>query len=193
MTRVLVVVPLKRFDKAKSRLGSRYDVATRARIAEMLARRVLDAVADAFPDAARVVLGEEALRSFAESASASLVLESDAPSLGAKLDAALDARAWDVAYVVMGDLPDVSTSDLHAMRDAPADVVLAEGADGVGTNAMRLGSPRRFALAFAEPASCDIHDARARAAGLTVARLRLSSLARDLDRPSDLVESDELP
>lgn len=191
MSRVVVLVPLKPFERAKSRLGGHYDDATRARIARTLAERVLGAVVRAFPDADRIVVGEPSIAGFARENGARLVEEPIAGSLGAKLDATLDALTWDLALVVMGDLPDVSVTDLVSLRDADADLALAEGADGVGTNAMMLRAPRRLELAFAEPASCDLHEARARSAGLRVARLRLGSLARDLDRPSDLTEDEE--
>src|SRR5690242_3868742 len=68
-----VLVPLKPFTLAKSRLGSSFDPEARARIAERLARRVLRAAASAFPDATLYVVASSALADFAASNAAELL------------------------------------------------------------------------------------------------------------------------
>ena len=170
MSRVLVLVPLKPWGRAKSRLGSRYDAASRARIAEARARRVLASLERAFPDADRAIVGEDSLTEFARETNVRLIPEPEGASLGEKLDATLESEVWDVAFVVMGDLPDVDPDDLRTLAAVDGDVVLAEGVDGVGTNAIRLAHPRGIRLAFAEPSSCDVHESRAPEAGHSAGR-----------------------
>lgn len=184
-----VLVPLKPFALAKSRLGSGFDDATRARIAERLARHVLSIASASFPGAVHVV-AVASMATFVNECDATLVQESSAAhSLGEVVDAALDelaTRGYGRALVLMGDLPDASPSALSALADHAADVVVAESDDGRGTNALVVRLPRAFAMAFAEEGSGLTHESRARAAGLRVARMRDAAFLRDLDRPSDL-------
>lgn len=191
MRPLAVLVPLRPFGRGKTRLGQSFDEATRAGLAQGMATRTMEAAAQAFPEAERFVVGERELLSFALACSAELIEQpEDVQGLAAAVDLALDrlaSRGFLRALVLMGDLPDVLADELRELDLLEPDVVLAENATGHGTNAMLLRLPVAFRTALGDPFSADLHATRAHEAGCRVARLRLRSLARDVDLPTDLL------
>lgn len=191
--RVAVLVPLKPFARAKSRLGSRFDEASRAKIAERLARHVLNVLHAALPHDAIYVVAERSLFDFAREHGATLIEEGHGEvGLPQIVDAALADLAelgHSRAVVVMGDLPDLDVGSVRALA-AIDGVALAESDDGLGTNALSLPLPAPFRTAFAEAESGLVHEARARIAEVPLTRVRVRAFLRDLDRPADLRDHD---
>lgn len=191
------VIPIKRFERGKSRLGERLSDAERAQLSRSMFERVLTAslacpelggvlvLTDA-PDIARDVRqrGAEALED----------PDAGAPRLGALIDAAfahLRAQGVGVALVLMADLPRVEPSDLTAMLAAldHSDLAVAPDLRGVGTNALalRLGpAADRFKTAFGGPESLRLHMRYARELGLRAHVEENPRLGLDLDTPADL-------
>lgn len=190
MKSLAVLLPLRPFGRGKTRLAESFDEATRAGIAHGLALRAMAAAAEAFPGADRFLTGERELESFASATGAELLEQPrDVHGLAPAVDAALsalDARGYARAVVMMGDLPDVVAEDLRELDQLEPDVAFAENASGHGTNAMMLRLPAAFQTAFGDPFSAELHSTRAHAAGCRIVRVRLASLARDVDLPSDL-------
>lgn len=95
--------------------------------------------------------------------------------------------------VMHADIPTLTKEELTQLLAAGhgAPVVIAASRDG-GTNALLLTPPGAIAFRFG-PQSADAHEAAARAAGCDVARLVLTHLSRDVDRPEDLAEAIRLP
>jgi coenzyme F420-0:L-glutamate ligase/coenzyme F420-1:gamma-L-glutamate ligase len=88
--------------------------------------------------------------------------------------------------VIHADIPTLVEEEVAALVAAGAEsaVVIAESVDG-GTNALLLSPPDAIGFHFG-PNSAAAHAAAARAARLSVAKLTLPFLSRDLDTPDDL-------
>jgi 2-phospho-L-lactate guanylyltransferase len=102
--------------------------------------------------------------------------------------ARLATAGAEAVLIVQGDLPQIGADDVAAILTAlPAApfVRAVPTADG-GTSALLLCPPGVIAPAFG-PDSFVQHETAARAAGVVFERLALAPLARDLDRPEDLV------
>jgi 2-phospho-L-lactate guanylyltransferase len=191
------VIPIKRFERGKTRLGERLSDAERSQLSQSMFERVLAAslacpelhgalvLTDA-PDIARAVRdrGAEVLED----------PEAGTPRLGALIDTAfayLRAQGVGVALVLMADLPRVEASDLTAMLAAleHADLALAPDLRGVCTNALALRfgpAAERFKTAFGGPESLELHMRYARELGLRAKVEENPRLALDLDTPADL-------
>lgn len=197
------VIPIKRFERGKTRLRERLSDLDRARLSQSMFERVLNAslacpqldgalvLTDAV-DIARDVRarGADVLVDPALAADAQLT----AARLGALIDAAfshLRAQGVGVALVLMGDLPRVEPSDLTALLAAldGADLALAPDLRGECTNALALRfgpAADRFRTAFGGPGSLELHANAARALGLRVRVETNPRLGLDLDTPADL-------
>jgi 2-phospho-L-lactate guanylyltransferase len=184
-----VLIPLKRLDAAKSRLGSALSGAERRRLmAAMIAHVVRAALA---AETGRVVLASS---------------DPDAPALAAELGvgcvsdgglawntglaharASLPSPAAAVLYLA-GDLPLLEADDLAAVlaAGATATAVIGRAHDG-GTNALWVSPADAFTPAFGARGSAGVHAALAGSAGLRPVLLDRPGLARDVDTPADLV------
>lgn len=198
-TAVHALIPIKRFDRGKTRLRERLDEATRLALARRMFERVLDACLGCSRLAGVLVLTDaDDIATFARAKGASVL--ADAIEAGAEpgrlagiVDAGiarLHAQGAAGALVLMADLPELEVRDLEAMLDALAghDLVLAPDRRGRCTNALalRLLPHTAFGTAFGRPDSLEAHQARARALGLRVAVHSNPRLALDVDIPADL-------
>ena len=184
----VAVLPVKRFDAAKSRLGDEHD---RPAIAADMVERVLAALCDAASlDRVLVVTGDEAAAGQARAAGAEVVGEprpeghSAAAALG--VSRALELGA-DRVLLVPGDCPLLRAADVDGLlgRHEGAGVVVVPDRHGTGTNALLLCPPRAIAPAFG-PGSRERHVGLARAAGVPVAVDEVPALLLDVDTPDDL-------
>jgi 2-phospho-L-lactate guanylyltransferase len=186
------VVPIKAFERAKSRLSSVLPDADRVRLARGLFDHVL-AVLGRCPELDGILVITDS-PSVAELVGARAeVVRERAPSgsLGLTVDAALAqlaARGVGAALVLMADLPHLEPADVNQllalMRDC--DVVVAPDAHEQGTNALGLAPPDLLATSFGRADSFARHCAEATRAGLRLGVHRSSRLAFDLDAPEDL-------
>jgi 2-phospho-L-lactate guanylyltransferase len=185
-----IVVLIKDFSTAKSRLAPVLEPQPRRRLAEMTAARALDAALALAPTLA--VCGSVEAADLARLRGAALVVE---PSPSGQNPAAMrglaevSERGAESALVLSSDLPlidEPAIRRLLAHTDIPGALVIAASADGrQGTNALYLRPPMDFSLHFGE-ASLPKFAAEAR---LRVRRFIVHedpSLALDLDEPSDL-------
>jgi 2-phospho-L-lactate guanylyltransferase len=204
--RAQAVIPIKRFERGKTRLRERLSNAARAQLSQSMFERVLDAsltcaeldgalvLTDA-PEIARAVRerGANALED------RDLLLLEANPSLpvarlGRLIDAAfahLRGQGVRRALVLMADLPRVEPGDLIALLAAldDADIALAPDRRGECTNALALRfgpAANRFRTAFGGPGSLEQHAKSARDLGLRVRIENNPRLGLDLDTPADL-------
>jgi 2-phospho-L-lactate guanylyltransferase len=199
-----VVIPIKRFERGKTRLRERLSDAERAQLSQSMFERVLNASLGCAELAGALVLtdapaiardvrqrGADVLEDPALGADTQLTA---APRLGLLIDAGfahLRTQGVGVAVVLMGDLPWVEPADLTALLAAldDADLALAPDLRGECTNALALRfgpATNRFRTAFGAPGSLELHTKAARELGL---RLRVENnprLGLDLDTPADL-------
>lgn len=186
------VLPVKRFDAAKQRLGAGIDEERRHALVAAMLRDVLEAVGDArMIERTIVVSGEPAAQGLAHESGAEVVDDPDDaghPEAALIGIAAAQAGGASCAVLVPGDCPLLDPRDLDRLLTAVPDPYVAVVPDrhGTGTNALLLCPPDAIRPAFGE-GSCERHLEAARSAGLPHGVERLDSLALDLDTPADLI------
>ena len=194
------LVPVKRFDQGKSRLGELLDDTARAALARTMFDRVVGEVLSGLVASGElagtlvVTDGQDvAARARARGAEASL---SPGVGPGRKLGtivdealALLSTRGAGAALVIMGDLPALEADDVRALAALLAghDLVLAPDAAGTGTNALALRLPAPMPTRFRGGESLADHVADARAGHLRVAMCDRPGLRFDVDQPEDYV------
>lgn len=192
------LVPVKRFDQGKSRLGEVLDASARAELARAMLDRVVgqvlrDLVAAGDLGGTLVVTdGEEVAERARTHGAAAALLAGVGPGrrLGAIVDeglADLAARGAGAALVIMGDLPALGADDVRALAALLEghDVVLAPDASGRGTNALAMRLPAPMPTRFRGGDSLEDHLAEARGRGLRVATCERPGFQLDLDVPED--------
>lgn len=188
--RATAIVPIKRFDRAKSRLEATAAAAHRPALAEaMLADVLLGLRESRLVDRIVVVSGEPAARTIAERAGADHLDDPD--------DAGHSEAAWigiadavahgaDCVVLVPGDCPLLDSVELDRELDAQAPgVAVIPDRHGTGTNGLILSPPDAIVPAFG-PGSRDRHLELARSAGVRCRIATVQSMALDLDTGEDL-------
>lgn len=196
-----VLVPMKRFSAAKSRLRGHIDDTARAELARAMFERVLSAALSCELVTSTYVLTNGAdVAALAESRGARVLADpQDSPDatrgawLGRLIDwglAALAQRGVTRAIVLMGDLPLIEPHDLRALCEAldAHDMVATPDQRATSTNALGVHLPFASRTAFGLPDSYAQHVMLARAAGLALCELTNARLAHDVDHPEDLSE-----
>ncbi len=185
-----IVVLIKDFRTAKSRLSPAMEPAQRQALAAMTAARALDAALAVGPTLA--VCGSEEAADLAQSRGATVILESEPGGQNPAARRGLDdvsLRGAESALVISSDLPLVDADDLRRMlahADEPGPIAVAASADGrQGTNALYLRPPGDFDLHFGA-ASLPRFAQEARLRGRRFVVHDDPALALDLDEPSDL-------
>ena len=150
---VSVVVPIRAFENAKSRLGAVLDAEERRDLVEGLLRRTVSvALAATGVDEVVVVSPDPEVLAVARDAGARPLLQSSR-GLNPALAEARSTVTSRRLMVVPGDLPGLSTGDLEAILAAGTatgspSVVLAPDRHGRGTNALLLDPPDAIDPAF---------------------------------------------
>ena len=185
-----MVVPIKAFTSAKSRLSDKLDPDRRACLAQAAADRVLRAVADcplvdlrlAVVDtdlAARMALH----RNFEVLQRPDLLGQSAAVSAG--FSAAIKRGATNI-LTVSADIPLVRPKDIdEILRPRPPVLVMVSDREGLGTNAMRLDPAIDLHFHFG-PDSLAMHKREAAALRLPVKVIDNRRVRLDIDTPDDI-------
>jgi len=189
--RTLAILPVKRFELAKTRLHDQLAPQQRRRLAAAMVTDVLDTLVETPGLDAVVVTNEPAVASLA-SARGATVLEDGAES--GQSDAALVgiAHALEQSYaralLVPGDCPALARADLRTLlgrASAPPAVTIVADRHGSGTNALLLTPPDAIEPGFG-PGSFERHRRRASAAGASWHVESPAGLALDVDTAEDL-------
>jgi 2-phospho-L-lactate guanylyltransferase len=187
MTRVVLL--MKDFELAKTRLSSVLDPAARRVIATDFALAALDAVGPG----ALVVAGSESAARVARVTGNEVVVEERAggqnPAARLGIEAAVE-RGADAVLLLSSDLPLIDApvvARLLAWADGqPRPVVVAVPAIGRGgTNALYLAPPDAIELHFGDDSLAKF-EADARSRGVRFETYDSPELALDVDEPSDL-------
>jgi 2-phospho-L-lactate guanylyltransferase len=193
--RTAAILPVKRFDRAKSRLGASVADTLRGQLARAMVADVLRALAGtATIERTIVVTSEPSVRDSAAELGALVVPDSDELSQSAAV--ALGVRAalaggFDRVLCIPGDCPALDPVELDALlapngdSDAAAQVVIVPDRHGTGTNGLLLTPPGAISPSFG-PDSCARHRALALAAGASCRLERPPSLLLDIDTGADL-------
>lgn len=185
---MFIIIPVKPFKQAKSRLAMALSPAERMRLSRYLFTRTLHLARQAGETV--IVSRDGAARKLAKRAGAWALAEA-----GRGLNEALrQATAWSIAQgadtilILPGDLPRLILADLTRLVEAGwagPTVVIAPCHRREGTNGLLLRPPGVIEVAFG-PNSFERHQQIARAAGLDPIIYDSPRLAFDLDRPEDL-------
>ncbi len=185
-----IVVLIKDFTTAKSRLAPVLGPGPRRELAEMTAARALDAALALAPTLA--VCGSLEAADLARGRGAFLVVEASPSGQNAAAMrglAEVAERGAEAALLLSSDLPLVDEAALRrllARTDAPGRLAVAAPAVGrQGTNALYLRPPGDFGLHFGETSLPKFAD-EARLRGRAFIVHDDPILALDLDEPSDL-------
>jgi len=194
-TELVVVVPQKCLDRAKTRLSGVLDEEARVTLTLALLRRTLE-VCSRLAGVARLILcAPDDLRSLADKFSAELRCGGDD---GMRRDITMCSECWHVhgraaLLIVSSDLPLLQTEDLQQVIAAwqqGAQLVLVPDRRQRGTNVMLVNDPEHFEYAFGEvvgPGSFHTHRSLAEGLGLTLAVIENPRLSLDLDLTEDLI------
>jgi 2-phospho-L-lactate guanylyltransferase len=190
--RVAAVLPVKRFARAKQRLGEALGEPERRELAEAMVADVLAALAEVGGiDAVVVVTAEPRAAAVARAAGATVIDDPEESGQSAAAERGIAAAAADGAervLLVPGDCPALDPEEVAALLARPVEspaVVVVPDRHGSGTNALLLTPPQALAPAFGA-GSFARHAATARAAGVRIDVRELPSLALDVDTPGDL-------
>lgn len=185
------VIPVKRFEAAKSRLTG--CLAPRER--RDLARAMFEHVARVLwstpgVSGLLVVTDSAEVGDVATNLGAAVLFDRAGGPLSRHVDDALDElarRGIERALVLMSDLPELGQTDVKALLSAleESDCVVACDASGRHTNALGLRRCNAFATHFGHSESLREHVEAARRSNLTLQRLTTPGLAFDVDTPAD--------
>jgi 2-phospho-L-lactate/phosphoenolpyruvate guanylyltransferase len=206
--RTAAILPVKRFEQAKRRLGASVADPLRVELARAMVADVLLALAQtAAIERTIVVTREPSVASAARELDATVV-EDDGKS-GQSAAALLGVRralaeGVERALCVPGDCPALDPAELEGLlhmrpeadqrgqagrggesRGAAREVVVVPDRHGTGTNGLLLTPPDAIAPAFG-PGSCERHRALALAAGVAFRVEHPPSLLLDIDTGADL-------
>jgi 2-phospho-L-lactate/phosphoenolpyruvate guanylyltransferase len=183
------VLPVKRFERAKQRLGGTLSDGSRWALAEAMVTDVLVALRRAKRvDHVLVVTCEPRAESIAIGWGADVVADpqershSDAATIG--ISEAVERGATRI-LLVPGDCPSLDAKDVDELLDTGPGVIVVPDRHGTGTNALVLDPPGAIAPGFG-PGSCERHVDRAHEAGVEVHVHNTPSLMLDVDTGEDL-------
>lgn len=192
--RTAAILPVKRFDRAKSRLGESLADVLRRQLARAMVADVLSAL-DRCAEIERtyVVSSEPSMAQTAGEHGALLVADSD--ELGQSAAVTLGVRraladAMQRVLCVPGDCPALDPRELDVLLAAGSlaadpEIVIVPDRHGTGTNGLLLCPPDAIEPGFGAD-SCERHLAFAREAGVSCRVERPPSLLLDIDTGADL-------
>lgn len=188
----LAILPVKRFELAKTRLGEQLSADQRRRLAEAMVSDVLDALRVSAQLAAVVVVtNEPAVAALAQARGASVL--ADPHESGQSAAALIGIRhalagGYERVLLVPGDCPSLDQQALSTLLERatlPPAVTIVSDRAGSGTNALLLAPADAIEPAFG-PGSFARHRELARAAGAAWHAEPLPGLLLDIDTPEDL-------
>jgi 2-phospho-L-lactate guanylyltransferase len=198
--RTAAILPVKRFDHAKSRLRASVAEELRARLAQAMVADVLHALArTASIERTIVVTCEPSLPETAREHGALLIADTVEDGQSAAVTLGIEraqADGFERVLCIPGDCPALDPAELDALlaaadarlrEPARAEVAIVPDRHGTGTNGLLLTPPDAIAPSFG-PDSCARHTALASAAGVACRVERPASLLLDIDTRADLAE-----
>ena len=187
-----IVIPVKAFSAAKTRLSPFLSPNARAGLAAAMCRDVFAAVAAVRRiDRVLVVSNEPRALAWAYERGWERLEEQEQISESASVDMACRYCAEQGARAVLrlpADIPLVRSGDIEEVFSALPDsggCVIVPSRDGTGTNALLRSPPTAFESHFGRN-SFAAHLAAARVADLPVTVLRNANIELDVDEPADL-------
>jgi len=190
MGKTWAIVPVKAFDRAKSRLFAVMTGEQRAGLARLMAIEVLRALIRT-PEIDAVLLLGQGLEQETLAGRLGCDYTNDRAGLGLSANLTRVVQRPDIRraknlLVIPGDLPGLVSADVtRLVRGHKSGVTICRAARDGGTNALLVSSPSGMEFCFGAD-SANQHIAAARSAGLAVRCLNDSAFARDIDTPDDI-------
>jgi len=190
MSKTWAILPVKAFDRAKTRLSSVLASTQRESVARLMATDVLRALSST-PEIDRILLlgqgpeQEELARRF------DCAYENDDPTLDVSANVTRIAQMPEIQsaktfLLVAADLPSLYSKDftriLHGHEEG---ITICRAVRDGGTNAFIATMPQQVKFSFGA-GSAKRHASAARAAGQKVSVLDDAAFQRDIDTPADL-------
>jgi 2-phospho-L-lactate/phosphoenolpyruvate guanylyltransferase len=194
--RTAAILPVKRFARAKQRLGASVAEELRADLARAMVADVLVALSETASIERTIVVTREDSVSVAACSLGALIVadtaeESQSAAVALGVQCAL-AEGFERVLCVPGDCPALDPAELDSLLSAPGataadrpEVVIVPDRHGTGTNGLMLTPPGAIAPSFG-PGSSARHLALAREAGAMSRVRRPASLLLDVDTGADL-------
>jgi 2-phospho-L-lactate guanylyltransferase len=188
----MILVPVKNLSDAKQRLSAVLNPQERVALAQAMCEDVLQTLAhwDSRPSVA-VVTSDPFAGDLATRLDFEVIPDDNSGETSAVevATAFCRARGNQHTLVIPADIPLIDAKELQIIVDsAPsAGSVLVPDAAGRGTNAAWRSPADLFPLRFGNDSFLP-HQAAAQATGLPCIVLNLPGIARDIDRPEDLLE-----
>jgi 2-phospho-L-lactate guanylyltransferase len=186
----IAILPMKQFDRAKSRLSEAVDFGHRRAIAEAMFTDVLVAARRSTGiNAVIVVTSDRSAARIAGGYGASVIEDtasshSEAATLGITRAVAQGATR---VLLIPGDCPLLSPTEIDALLELSAkrpSAMIIPDRHGTGTNALLLAPPDALTPSFGED-SCQRHFELAQAQGATAEIVEVPSLSLDIDTGED--------
>lgn len=187
------LIPVKGFDRGKSRLSDVLPPQERAALTRNLFEHVVRVLQESpSVDAVAMVSDSVEAREHAERLGALALQDADGVrGLAGVVDAALkelEVRGATSVLICMSDLPELGAEDVEsvARQLEEADVVLVPDLLQQGTNVVALKPPSVLPSCLGHEDSLQRHRDLARDLGLTVSVQLRSGISFDVDHPRDL-------
>ncbi len=187
------LIPIKGFDRGKSRLSGVLAPPERAQLARDLFEHVVRVLraSPAIDDIAAVSDSPEACEHAKRLGVVALADADGSQGLADVVDRALEdlqRRGAGSVMICMSDLPDLTVQDIASVARQldESDVVLVPDLLQQGTNVIAVKPATGLPSCLGHEDSLQRHHARARDLGLTVSIQLSSGIAFDVDRPDDL-------
>lgn len=187
------LIPIKGFDRGKSRLSEVLAPDERARLAREMFDHVLQVLLESSAiDRIAVVSDSAEARSYAERLGALALADAeDGNGLADVVDGALaelERRGATSVMIVMSDLPDLRVDDVASVARElqESDVVLVPDQVRRGTNVVAMKTATALPSCLGREDSLLRHQRRAEELGLSVSVRLSNGIAFDVDRPQDL-------
>lgn len=191
---IWAIVPVKPFNRSKSRLSSVLESAEREAFSRQLLDQTLTTLSQVTEIGGILVVSRDAgALALARQHQAQTVQESGNPELNDALTRATQVvvATWNARSVLIAasDIPLMRASDVEgmlALAGTPASVVIATDRRYEGTNALLIRPPGIIPYCFGEN-SCAKHQETARKAGIEPQIYVSPTMSLDVDVPEDLV------
>jgi len=195
---IALLIPVKDFHKAKSRLSTLLSAAERADLARVMFEDVTEslcqssAVLSGKGVQVTVLSNSQQALEHAKTIGWNILSEENQSSESESVDWAsrlLAGRGFGGVMRLPADIPLITAEDvdrLLGMTACGVPVLMVPSHDGTGTNALFRCPPDIFPSRFG-PGSLALHQEEARAAGAEVRIVDIPRIAMDVDEPADLV------
>jgi 2-phospho-L-lactate guanylyltransferase len=188
--RTAAILPVKRFSRAKQRLGESVAHPLREDLAGAMVADVLLALAETEAiELTIVVTAQESVARAAADQGAIVVADAAERGQSAAVELGVERaleEGIERVLCIPGDCPALDPVELGQLLNGPAgEVVIVPDRHGSGTNGLLLAPPDAIAPSFG-PDSCERHRAAAADTGVSCRLERPGSLLLDIDTGADL-------